>query len=181
MIRTAKIEDAGAMLEIYTHYVEHTAATFEITPPCLNEMERRIDECVTSADWIVCEENGAPVGYAYYGPFRSRKAYDYTCETTVYVHRERTGRGIGRALYGELIGRLRRTPMAVAVGCISLPNVASVVLHERMGFRHAGVLRNVGRKFNRWIDVGYWELELKSLPEYDPDRYGLAPGHGKPE
>ena len=169
LIRTVEIEDVPVILDIYSYYVENTAITFEITPPDREEMKRRVIETVKNFDWIVYELNETIAGYAYYTKFRERKAYDYACETTVYVHKGFVGKGIGSALYRQLIDRLKKTSKAVAIGGISLPNEASVRLHEKSGFKSVGILRNVGRKFNRWIDVGYWELELKNNDEYNPE------------
>lgn len=169
LIRTARIEDVPMILEIYSYYVVNTIITFEIVPPDMEEMKRRIVENVKKFDWIVYEANKKVIGYAYYTKFRDRKAYDYSCETTVYVDKEFLGKGIGSALYKHLIGRLKNTSKAIAIAGISLPNKASVGLHEKMGFKNAGILKNVGRKFNKWIDLGYWELELKNCAEYNPD------------
>lgn len=171
MIRTVRIEDAPGILDIYSHYVENTIISFETVTPDLKEMERRILEALESFDWIVYEMDGCVAGYACYTKFRERKAYDYSCETTVYVHKDVTGKGIGSDLYNQLIMRLKKTSKAVAIGRIALPNEASVKLHEKLGFRNVGILKNVGRKFNKWIDVGYWEIELKDIPEYNPVRY----------
>lgn len=169
LIRTAEIEDVPMILDIYSYYVENTTITFEIKPPDIEEMKRRLIETVKTFDWIIYELNETIAGYAYYTKFRERKAYDYSCETTVYVHKDLTGKGIGSALYGQLINRLEKTSKAVAIGGISLPNDASVRLHEKLGFKNIGILKNVGRKFNKWIDVGYWELELKNNNEYNPE------------
>jgi L-amino acid N-acyltransferase YncA len=169
LIRTVKIKDVPMILDIYSYYVENTIITFEITPPDIDEMKRRVMETVKAFDWIIYELNGTTVGYAYYTKFRERKAYDYSCETTVYVHKDFVGKGIGSTLYGELINRLKKTSKAVAIGGISLPNEASVRLHEKMGFKNVGILKNIGRKFNKWISVGYWELELIKNDEYIPE------------
>jgi L-amino acid N-acyltransferase YncA len=173
MVRTAGIGDAAAILDIYSHYVENTTITFEIVPPALKEMEKRIGDGIKLSNWLVYELDKKVVGYAYYSKFRERKAYDFSCETTVYVHKNYVGKGIGSGLYKKLIENLRQTQMAVAIGAIALPNQASVKLHEKMGFKNAGILKNVGRKFNTWIDVGYWALELKNLTEYRPEKQDI--------
>jgi L-amino acid N-acyltransferase YncA len=169
IIRKATIQDAPKILDIYSHYVQNTIITFEIVVPTLLEMEQRIIECLASFDWLVCEMDDTVVGYAYYSTFRERKAYGFSCETTVYVHKDFTGKGIGGGLYRKLLDNLNRTRMAVAIGAIALPNAASVRLHEKMGYKNVGILKNVGRKFNTWIDVGYWELELKNPADYAPE------------
>jgi L-amino acid N-acyltransferase YncA len=168
VIRSATIEDAAAILNIYSHYVENTAITFEIDTPDLAEIEKRIAGIIKTFTWIVYELNDEVLGYAYFTRFKERKAYDFSCETTVYVKNGHHGKGIGSLLYKNLIDKLHQTKMAVAIGGIALPNDASVKLHEKIGFKNVGILKNVGRKFNRWIDVGYWELELKNLLEYKP-------------
>ncbi|NLD92635.1 MAG: N-acetyltransferase [Fibrobacter sp.] len=114
LIRTAEIEDIAMILDIYSYYVNNTTITFEIIPPAVEEMNRRVMETVKNSDWIVYEYNKAIVGYAYYSKFRERKAYDYSCETTIYVHKDFTGKGIGSALYGQLISNLKKTSKAVA-------------------------------------------------------------------
>jgi L-amino acid N-acyltransferase YncA len=169
LIRSARIEDAPSILSIYSHYVEKTAVTFELIPPELTEIEKRISECLKCHAWIVCELENKIVGYTYYSKFKERKAYDYSCETTVYVHPHFVHKGIGSLLYKKLILQMGKSKMAIAIGAIALPNDASVKLHEKFGFKNIGVLKNVGRKFQKWIDVGYWELELKKMPEYNPE------------
>lgn len=170
LIRKVKIEDAKMISDIYSYYVDHTTITFEIVPPNLFEMERRIADTITSFDWLVYELDKKIIGFAYYTKFKERKAYDFSCETTVYVHNQFTGQGIGSGLYRQLIDRLNQTQFAVAIGGIALPNKASIKLHEKMGFKNVGILKNVGRKFNTWIDVDYWELELKNISEYEPEK-----------
>lgn len=169
LIRTVEIKDVPMILDIYSYYVANTTITFEITPPGIEEMKRRVAETVKTFDWIIYELNEKVVGYAYYTKFKERKAYDYSCETTVYVHKDFVGNGIGSALYGQLITRLENTSKAVAIGGIALPNDASIRLHEKLGFRNVGILKNIGRKFNKWLDVGYWELELKNNDNYIPE------------
>jgi len=168
LIRLAKSEDAAGILEIYSYYVNNTVVTFEMVPPDLKEMERRISEYSNSYYWIVYEEEGKILGYSYYSRHRERKAYYYTCETTVYVHHEHLNKGIGHILYKKLIENLQQSRMAVAIAVIALPNEGSVRLHEKFGFKKAGILHCVGRKFNKWIDTGFWELELKDFSAYEP-------------
>jgi phosphinothricin acetyltransferase len=159
-VRPARAPDAGAICEIYNHYVANTVVTFEqdcVTPQA---MAARIAETMESYPWLVCENDGVLVAYAYATRWRSRAAYDYTAESTVYVRCDRTGQGHGRRLYAELIAALRARGMHAVVGCIALPNPASVALHERCGFRKVGYFPQAGRKFGRWVDVGFWQLVL---------------------
>jgi phosphinothricin acetyltransferase len=174
-IRRATVADAPGIAEIYSYYVNNTVITFELVPPDLAETEKRIAECLNSSyEWIVHENGGKILGFAYYSAFKERKAYDYTCETTVYVHHDFLGKGIGSALYSRLIEELKKSKMAVALACIAIPNDESVGLHEKLGFKSCGIIKNAGRKFNRWVDIGYWRLELKNLPEYEPEKKAAA-------
>ena len=117
---------------------------------------------------MVVAEEGALVGYAYGAPFRSRFAYRFTVETTIYLRAGAQGRGIGRKLYTPLLDLLERQGFTQAIGAIALPNDASVILHERIGFRHAGTYRQVGFKFGRWWDVGLWQRGL-AVPAEEPE------------
>jgi phosphinothricin acetyltransferase len=110
----------------------------------------------------VLEQGGRVLGFAYAGTFRSRSAYRYSVETTIYLDREAQGKGLGTRLYEALIDRLRATPAHLLIAIIALPNDRSVGLHEKLGFEKAGHLQQVGRKFDRWIDVGHWQLLLGS-------------------
>jgi phosphinothricin acetyltransferase len=160
-IRPAVPADADALSRIYNHYVAKTHVTFEEDPITPDEMARRIHD-VAGADfpWIVGERNGRLVGYAYVGPWRPREAYRFSAEATVYIDSASTGQGIGSQLYGALLPAAAARGLHVVVGVIALPNDASVRLHERFGFKKVAHLEEIGFKFGRWIDVGYWELKL---------------------
>ena len=160
MIRQCTTADASAICEIYNHYVRHTVITFEEVPVVVAEMAQRILDVTARYPWLVAEENGAVVGYAYAAPWRPRSAYRFSVESTVYVAPGQVGRGVGTALYRELIEGLRALDVHCAVGGIALPNPASVTLHEKLGFKKIGQLVEIGRKLDRWVDVGYWELIL---------------------
>lgn len=160
-IRDCTTFDATPICAIYNHYVDQTTVTFEEAPVPDGEMARRITEVTSQFPWLVWEHDGAVVGYAYAAPWKSRSAYRYSVETTVYLHPDATGRGIGTALYRALVDRLRIQGMHSAVGGIALPNPASVALHEKLGFMGIGRFRQIGLKFGQWIDVGYWELILR--------------------
>ena len=160
MIRDATQRDAQAVSRIYNHYIEHTTVTFEERPVSPREMGVRIRDTVASFPWIVYEEEDALLGYAYATGWRRRSAYRRSVESTVYLAPGATGRGLGSALYGELIARLRARSFHTVIGGIALPDGASVALHERLGFRNVAHFHEVGRKFDRGIDVGYWELLL---------------------
>lgn len=168
MIRPASADaDAARLAQIYEHYVLHDTATFETEPVSAEEMRARIERIQSRGlPWLVAEHHGEVVGYAYAGPYRDRAAYRHTLEASVYLdHQTRRG-GWGTALYTELIARLRsldsgeHAPVHSVLGGIALPHPGSVALHERLGFRHVGTIPEAGYKFDRWIDVGFWQLRL---------------------
>ncbi len=165
-IRLVNETDAEALLAIYAPVVRDTAISFELEPPDAAEFRSRIRNVLQLAPWIVMETDGSVTGYAYAGQFRARPAYRFTVETTVYVHEAHRGRGVGGALYSALLDAVRLQGFRRAVGGITLPNDASVALHERAGFRSVGSFTRVGFKFGRWHDVGFWEIELaEAVPD----------------
>lgn len=159
-IREARLSDAEAIAAIYNHYVLHTVVTFEEEPVSGAAMEERMRRVAERFPWLVHEEGGEVLGYSYAAPWQVRSAYRYTAESTVYLREDVRGRGIGRPLYAALLARVAALGAHVAVGGIALPNPASVALHERLGFRKTAHMPEVGRKFERWIDVGWWALRL---------------------
>lgn len=161
MIRSATSADAAAISEIYNHYVVNTIITFEEEKVSQNEMAQSITELLAAGrPWLVWEENGRVRGYAYANGWKSRCAYRFALETTVYVDKDAIGRGLGTKLYTALIDALRSTGIHSLIGGIALPNEGSVALHEKLGFVKIGQFKEVGWKFDQWIDVGYWELIL---------------------
>jgi L-amino acid N-acyltransferase YncA len=160
MIRNVTPADAEAIAAIYNHYIAETTATFEEEPVSTAEMETRIRDTLGALPWVVAEIDGRVVAYAYASRWKSRCAYRYAVESTVYTAPGRTGQGLGTLLYSELFDQLRACGMHSVLAGITLPNDASVALHEKMGFEKVGQFREVGWKFGRWIDVGYWELML---------------------
>lgn len=160
MIRPASPSDAAAVAAIYNHYVTTTTISFEEQEVPVAEMAQRITEVGAKLPWLVFEQDGAVLGYAYATPWRARSAYRFSVESTVYVAAGHGGKGIGSALYRSLIGALRERGLHVVIGGIAQPNPASVALHESLGFEKVAHFRRVGRKFAQWIDVGYWELQL---------------------
>jgi len=174
--------DAAACAAIYAPYVEATPISFEELPPTAAELAKRIERVTASYPWLVAEEGGEVVGYAYGAPLRERHAYRWTVEVTVYVAGARRGNGIGRQLYEALFERLRRQRFKVAFAGITLPNEASVALHEGLGFIRVGVSPRIGWKQGRWHDVGWWQLELAprgdgSPPEPLPPGSPPSPGY----
>lgn len=160
-IRAARGSDAGAVAEIYNYYVNDTIVTFEEEAVAVSEMARRIDE-VTSASlpWLVAKFDGRVVGYAYASKWKGRSAYRFSSEITVYLAQAQVGFGLGSRLYAELFPLLQKQDVHVAIGGIALPNPASVALHEKFGMHKVAHFKEVGFKFGRWVDVGYWQRTL---------------------
>jgi L-amino acid N-acyltransferase YncA len=160
IIRSATADDAAAIASIYNHYVRETLVTFEEEPISVEQMRGRIVDVLSTHLWLVYEQNGEMEGYAYASKWHARSAYRRSVETTVYLDSTKLRRGRGTQLYGELIQALKVRGYHVAVGGISVPNAASVALHEKCGFEKVAHFKEIGWKFNRWIDVGYWQLML---------------------
>lgn len=160
MIRQATPADADAVCHIYNPYVLETIVSFEEAPVAAAEMAARIADLGRTHPWYVFEKAGVVIGYAYASPWRARSAYRDAVESTVYVESSLAGKGIGSMLYDALIPELRRRAFHCAIGGIALPNAACVGLHEKKGFTKVAHFREVGWKFQRRIDVGYWELVL---------------------
>ncbi|MBR8537167.1 N-acetyltransferase [Carboxylicivirga sediminis] len=158
MIRTIKPVDAAHIAGIYNYYVVNSIVTFEFEPVSVDEMAKRIDTICKRYPYLVYEEEGIVLGYAYATQWKARQAYQHSVESSVYLHHEAIGKGVGSKLYTKLLDELKAMSIHAVIGGISLPNDASVALHEKFGFEKIGQLKQVGRKFNRWIDVGYWEL-----------------------
>jgi L-amino acid N-acyltransferase YncA len=155
------MDDAAAIARIYEHYVDNSCATFEEQPVSVHDMSARMTEIAASGyPWLVVEKHGGVAGYAYAGKWKGRDAYRFCAESTVYLTPAQMGHGFGGALYRALMLQLRALGLHVVVGCIALPNEPSVALHEKVGFRKVAHFTEVGFKFGRWIDVGYWQLLL---------------------
>ena len=148
-----------AIAAIYAPYVRETPITFELEPPDAAEMAKRIAQIVPRFPYLVAEHEGGVAAYAYADLYRTRAAYRWVVETTVYVALSAQRRGIGRTLYEALLDRLTQAGYVAAVGVIALPNDASVALHEACGFVHVGTQAGIGFKHHRWHDVGFWQHE----------------------
>src|SRR5262245_24730869 len=163
-LRTATPDDAAAIAAIYAPYVLTSPATFELDPPDAAEMRQRLVKVLEKFPWLVAEEAGEVVGYAYATTHRERAAYQWSAEVSAYVRQDRHRRGVGRALYARLFEILRRQGYVNAFGGITLPNAGSVGLHEAMGFQFVGVYRGIGYKGGAWHDVGWYQLALQPRP-----------------
>lgn len=165
-IRPATVADAPAICAIYNHYVVNTTISFEEVSVTDAEMQSRISGVHDSGlPWLVAIDGGAVVGYAYATRWRVRHAYRYSVESSVYVAENQARKGIGERLYAALIAQLRRAGVHLVIGGIAQPNPASVALHEKMGYVQAALFQEVGFKFGRWVDVGYWQLRLSAPPD----------------
>ncbi|MBR0227674.1 MAG: GNAT family N-acetyltransferase [Clostridia bacterium] len=173
-IRSARPEDAEALLTIYAPYVEKTAITFEYEVPSIQDFARRITETLKSFPYLVLEDGGEIRGYAYAGTFKGRAAYDWAVETTVYIRQNAHGKGYGKALYTALEDELKRRHFLNAYACIAYSETedetlthASPLFHEHMGYTLSGTFRKCGCKFGRWYDMIWMEKHLGDHPS-DP-------------
>ena len=160
VIRVATEQDLASIKAIYDHQVETGISTFDTSPPPLEYWRARLTSTQSGDHLLVAERGRAVVGYAYSASYRTRPAYARTRETSVYLAADAVGQGLGRALYDDLLARLRADGMHVALAVIALPNPASEALHRAYGFERVGVLPEVGYKFDRWIDTTFWALKL---------------------
>ena len=160
MIRGVELSDASAICEIYNHHVRNTIVTFEEEPVSETDMQKRITSVTAKYPWLVWEEDGKVIGYAYAAEWRVRSAYRFSAESTIYLHHQYTGKGFGYKLYNKLVEEVKQKDLHSLIGGISLPNNASIALHEKLKFKKVAHFTEVGFKLNKWIDVGYWQLLL---------------------
>jgi len=160
--------DAAACAAIYAPHVEGSPVSFEEGPPDAAEMAARIEHYSAGHAWLVSEREGEVVGYAYATAFNERPAYRWSTSVSVYIGDGARGEGVGRALYEALFDRLRERGFRMACAGITLPNEASVGLHESLGFELVGVNREIGWKQGAWRDVGWYQLELAPAIEGHP-------------
>jgi L-amino acid N-acyltransferase YncA len=159
-VRPCTLNDAPSICAIYNHYIANTVITFEELPVSVADMQQRILNIQASYPWLVYEEQEQILGYAYACKWKDRSAYKHSAEITVYLHPEHTKKGLGSILYQALIEQLVQKNIHVLLACIAIPNTASEKLHNRLGFRQVAHLREVGFKFGRWLDIGYWQKTL---------------------
>jgi phosphinothricin acetyltransferase len=160
-LRLAHAADGAALAAIYAPSVTDAATSFELTPPTATEMAMRVSTVTAHAPWLVLERSGMVAGFAYASPHKERAAYQWSVDVSVYVGAAHRRSGVARALYGALFALLRAQGFYKAHAGITLPNPASVGLHEAFGFLPVGVYRSVGFKLGAWRDVGWWQLTLR--------------------
>ncbi len=157
--RLATVSDGSAIQAVYSPYVENTTYTFEMRTPTVEEVCQRMTRHPRHP-WLVAEDDAGILGYAYAWPFEDREGYRFSVETSIFLRQDRLGGGIGKALYSELLTLLGQQGYVTCVARIALPNPQSERLHERLGFAKVGQFQRMGHKFDRWIDVGYWQRML---------------------
>lgn len=160
IIRDCEEADINSVTHIYNHYIKHTTITFEEVEINPTEMDVRIKNIQSLFPFLVCEDAGAIIGYAYASKWKDRSAYRHTAEVTIYLHPNDLGKKIGQLLYAELFSQLQQKNFHVLLACIARPNPASIRLHEKFGFMQAAQFKEVGFKFNQWLDVGYWSKTI---------------------
>ncbi|MDN5351252.1 MAG: hypothetical protein PWQ12_168 [Clostridiales bacterium] len=160
MIRPVKVSDAGDIVKIYNHYIANTTVSFEEETLSAEAMEKRIIDVTANHPWLVYEEEGHVVGYAYANVWRNRSAYRYSAETSVYLDVDFKRMGLGTKLYEALKGALKARGFHTAIACVTLPNDPSQMFHQSIGFKKIGVFQEVGYKFETWLNVEYWALKL---------------------
>jgi len=163
MIRAATESDVQVISDIYNYYIANTVVTFEELPVSQNDILERIKKITDSSlPWLVAEDAGAVIGYAYAGKWNVRSAYRHTVESTVYLSHSTVAKGWGTKLYTALFDTLRQKSIHTVIGGITIPNPASIALHEKFGMKKVAHFSEVGHKFGKWLDVGYWQTELKA-------------------
>jgi L-amino acid N-acyltransferase YncA len=164
-IRFAEPTDAAGILAIYAPYCESTCVSFEVIAPTVEQMQERISRITADYPWLVAEIDGQTAGYVYASRHHERAAYRWSVDVAVYIAARQQRRGVGRILYETLFSILREQGLFKVFAGVTLPNPASVGLHESLGFRSVAVYEGVGYKFGRWLDVGWWQRDLQ--PERD--------------
>ena len=181
VVRLAEPADAAGVQAIYAPIVRDTAISFEVDPPSIEEMSRRIASTLQRFPWLVCADDDMVLGYVYGGRHRERSAYRWSADVTVYVHERARGRGVGHALYSTLLPLLALQGYHRAYAGITLPNAGSVRLHESQGFTPVGVYPAVGYKLGEWHDVGWWQLALRPPARNPAEPFDLERAMKHPE
>lgn len=174
MIREVTIEDATEICDIYNYYIENTIITFEEKLITVEEMQSRIREVTQFLPWFVFEKDNKILGYCYTAKWKTRSAYRFAVEITVYLKSGQQGHGLGSFLFERILDKLKTKNVHSVIGGIALPNEGSQKLHEKFGFKKVAHFNEAGYKFNQWIDVGYWELILSHQPRERPLHFGQS-------
>ena len=165
MLRAVTENDAAEIIKIYEPHVTNSHVSFELIAPSEKDMRARIQEYTRTFPWYVWEEGNKVVAYAYASTYRTRAAYQWNAEVSVYVDQQNAKKGVGRKLYEALISDMKKRGYINLYAVIALPNEASIKFHEAMGFDYLGVYKNVGYKLGKWHDVGWWVLSENELPK----------------
>jgi L-amino acid N-acyltransferase YncA len=160
IIREAKLTDAAAIADIYNHYITHTIITFDTRTITSKDMEGKIGNLQVNYPVLIIEQSDHVIGFAYASQWKSKEAYKYCAETTIYMHPEHTQSGFGQRLYNALLSALPLFDIVHAIACITIPNETSIKLHEKLGFHRIGTFSKVGYKQEQWIDVEYWQKHV---------------------
>jgi len=159
-IREAQTSDAAAITDIYNYYVRETLITFDLDEVPITFFEEKIPKLKQNYPFIVATIDDIVIGYAYASQWKQKQAYKHTAESTIYMHPDNTSKGIGLRLYNALLSSMPLFDLVTAIGGITIPNDASVRLHEKLGFEKVAEFKNVGFKFDQWINVGYWQKHV---------------------
>lgn len=162
-VRQAQLSDAQGILDIYAPYIVHSFITFENEVPDTAVFAQRIAHYAQRFPWLVCQVGDTIAGYVYASPHRDRAAYQWCCESSIYMHEKFKGKGVGRILYQALFDLLKLQGIRHVYAGITLPNEGSVALHERLGFTWLANYKHIGYKLGEWKSVGWWELQLNAL------------------
>jgi phosphinothricin acetyltransferase len=160
MIRDFQLSDLNELLDIYNHYVETSTACLDLQVSSFKMFSQKMKTINKNYPFLVYEQNGRVLAYVYASMWKEKQGYSKTVESTIYIHPDATGKGIGTILYKKLINELRINGFKCVIGCLTLPNTISVALHEKCGFNKVGHFPEIAIKFNRKINVGYWQLDL---------------------
>jgi len=160
MIRQIKTSDVPEILPIYNYHVQNTFVTFDIIPLTIEQYAKKVERISNEFPFLVYVEKNEILGYAYASKWRQKPAYNHTVESTVYTKNSAQRKHIGTKLYLELIKQLKVQGYKIVIGGISLPNEPSIKFHEKFGFEKAGHFSRVGKKFDQWVDVAFWQLNL---------------------
>ncbi|MEY2923652.1 MAG: hypothetical protein RLZZ337_192 [Bacteroidota bacterium] len=159
-VREVTMDDVIDITSIYNYYVKETTITFDLNPITEPEMEARIQKIQANYPFLVITEDDEVVGFAYANQWKDKAAYQFCAETSIYLNPKAVSKGLGLRLYNALLSALPLYDIASAIGCITIPNNESIALHEKLGFKKVGEFERVGFKFEKWINVGYWEKRI---------------------